>query len=143
LKFQDKITQNINKMATIFTKIANGEIPCYKIAEDNNYLAFLDINPLEKGHTLVIPKKEIDYIFDLDDDLIAGLYVFAKKIAKAIDKVIDCKRVGVAVLGLEVPHAHVHLIPINDLSGTNFEKPKLKLLETEFIEIADKIRKEL
>ena len=130
-------------MATIFTKIANGEIPCYKIAEDNNYLAFLDINPLEKGHTLVIPKKEIDYIFDLDDDLIAGLYVFAKKIAKAIDKVIDCKRVGVAVLGLEVPHAHVHLIPINDLSGTNFEKPKLKLSETELIEIADKIRKEL
>lgn len=130
-------------MASIFTKIVNGEIPSYKIAEDEHYYAFLDINPLEKGHTLVIPKKETDYIFDLDDKELAGLHVFSKKIARAIDHAIDCKRVGVAVLGLEVPHAHVHLIPINDLSGTNFEKPKLKLNKEEFMEIAEKIRSEL
>ena len=126
-------------MASIFTKIVNGEIPCYKIAEDDNFLAFLDINPLAKGHTLVVPKKEIDYLFDLDDDLLAGLNVFAKKIAKAIDKVMDCKRVGVAVLGLEVPHAHVHLIPINSLYDIEFSKPKLKLTDTEFKETAELI----
>ncbi|MBN2350108.1 MAG: HIT family protein [Bacteroidales bacterium] len=126
-------------MATIFTKIVNGEIPCYKIAEDERYLAFLDINPLVKGHTLVIPKKEVDYLFDLDDDLIAGLHVFAKKVARAIDKVMDCKRVGVAVLGLEVPHAHVHLIPINNLYDIDFSRPKLKLDPEEFVTIAKKI----
>ena len=98
-------------MASIFTKIVNGEIPCYKIAEDDNYLAFLDISPVSKGHTLVIPKKEVDYIFDIEDDLLAGLHVFAKKVARAIDKSVECERVGVAVVGLEVPHAHVHLIP--------------------------------
>lgn len=126
-------------MASIFTKIINGEIPCYKIAEDNNFLAFLDINPLAKGHTLVVPKQEIDYLFDLDDDLLAELNIFAKKIARAIDKVMDCKRVGVAVLGLEVPHAHVHLIPINGLYDIDFSKPKLKLTDTEFKEIAELI----
>jgi len=127
-------------MATLFTKIVNGEIPCYKIAEDDNYFAFLDINPLAKGHTLVIPKIEIDYLFDLDDDTIAGLHVFARKIARAIDLVMDCKRVGVAVLGLEVPHAHVHLIPINSLYDIEFSRPKLKLAAEEFEEIAEKIR---
>lgn len=126
-------------MASIFTKIVKGEIPCYKIAEDDNFLAFLDINPLAKGHTLVVPKQEIDYLFDLDDNLLAGLNVFAKKVAKAIDKVMDCKRVGVAVLGLEVPHAHVHLIPINGLYDIDFSKPKLKLTDAEFKEIADLI----
>ncbi len=127
-------------MASIFSKIVKGEIPCYKIAEDDNYLAFLDINPLAKGHTLVIPKKETDYIFDLDDDSLAGLLLFAKKIAQAIDKVMDCKRVGVAVLGLEVPHAHVHLIPINGIYDIDFSKSKLKLSESEFMGIAEKIR---
>lgn len=130
-------------MATIFTKIINGEIPAYKIAEDENYLAFLDINPLAKGHTLVIPKEETDYIFDLSDEKIAGLNVFAKKVARAIDKVIECKRVGIAVLGLEVPHAHVHLIPINHLGDINFDKPKLKLSVQEFKEIAEMIKKAL
>jgi histidine triad (HIT) family protein len=127
-------------MATIFTRIIKGEIPCYKIAEDDNFLAFLDINPLAKGHTLVVPKKEVDYLFDLDDNLLADLNIFAKKVAKAIDKVIDCKRVGVAVLGLEVPHAHVHLIPINGLYDIDFSKPKLKLNDKEFKEIAEMIR---
>ena len=126
-------------MASIFTKIVNGEIPCYKIAEDENYFAFLDINPLAKGHTLVIPKKEIDYLFDLDDELYKGLLVFAKKVAKAIGNVIPCKRVGVVVLGLEVPHAHIHLIPINHLYDTEFSRPKLKLSPEEFKEIAAKI----
>ena len=126
-------------MASIFTRIVKGEIPCCKIAEDENYLAFLDINPLERGHTLVIPKKEVDYIFDLDDNLLSGLHLFAKKIAKALDKSIDCKRVAVAVLGLEVPHSHVHLIPMNDLSATNFGKPKLKLEQSEFEEIRNRI----
>ncbi len=130
-------------MATIFTKIIKGEIPCYKIAEDDNYFAFLDINPLTRGHTLVIPKMEIDYLFDLDDNIIAGLHVFAKKIARAIDQVMDCQRVGVAVLGLEVPHAHVHLIPINNLYDIEFSRPKLKLAEEEFEEIAEKIRSAL
>ena len=130
-------------MATIFSKIISGEIPCHKIYEDDNYLAFLDIFPLAKGHTLCIPKKETDYIFDLDDATLAGLHVFAKKVALAIDKAIDCKRVAVAVLGLEVPHAHVHLIPMDDLSATNFEKPKLQIESQEFEEIAESIRKQL
>ncbi|MCF8378587.1 MAG: HIT family protein [Bacteroidales bacterium] len=127
-------------MATIFSKIVNGEIPSYKIAEDENYYAFLDINPLAQGHTLVIPKKEVNYIFDVEDDLLAGMMVFAKKIAKAIDKVCDCKRVGVAVLGLEVPHAHIHLIPINNLHDIDFSQPKLKLSSSELESMAEKIK---
>ncbi|MBN2610627.1 MAG: HIT family protein [Bacteroidales bacterium] len=130
-------------MASIFTKIVNGEIPCYKIAEDENYLAFLDINPLEKGHTLVIPKKETDYIFEIEDDAFAGLHIFSKKVAKALHKAVPCKRIAMAVLGLEVPHAHIHLIPMNDLGATNFMKPKLKLPAAEMEEIAEKIRKAL
>ena len=126
-------------MSGIFSKIVAGEIPSYKILEDENYYAFLDINPLAKGHTLVIPKIETDYIFDVEDDILAGMMVFAKKIAKAIDKVCDCKRVGIAVLGLEVPHAHIHLIPINDLHDIEFSHPKLKLTGEEFEEIANKI----
>jgi len=126
-------------MASIFTKIVQGEIPSYKIAEDDNYYAFLDINPLAKGHTLVIPKNEVDYLFDLEDDNLAGLNVFAKKVAKAIDKSIDCKRVGVVVLGLEVPHAHIHLIPLQSEADACFSKPKLKLKEEEFKTIAEKI----
>jgi histidine triad (HIT) family protein len=127
-------------MATIFTRIIKGEIPCYKIAEDDQFLAFLDINPLAKGHTLVIPKQEIDYLFDLDDNLLAGMSIFAKKVAHAIGSVMDCKRVGVAVLGLEVPHAHIHLIPINSLYDIEFSRPKLQLTAEEFKEIAEKIR---
>lgn len=127
-------------MASIFTRIVKGEIPCHKICEDENYLAFLDINPLVKGHTLVIPKKEIDYLFDLDDELLAGMTVFAKKVAHAIGQVIDCKRVGVVVLGLEVPHAHIHLIPINSIYDTEFSRPKLKLTPEELKQIAEKIR---
>lgn len=130
-------------MASIFTKIVKGEIPSYKIAEDDSYYAFLDINPLAKGHTLVIPKKEVDYIFDIEDELLAGMMVFAKKVARAIDKVMDCKRVGIAVLGLEVPHAHIHLIPINGLHDIEFSKPKLKLTEEEFKKIAESIREQL
>ncbi len=127
-------------MASIFTKIINNEIPAYKIAEDDNYLAFLDVFPIAKGHTLVIPKKEVDDMFDLDDNLLGGLHVFAKKIAKAIEKVIPCNRVGTAVIGLEVPHAHLHLIPINNIGDINFEKPKLKFTEEEFKKIAQKIK---
>jgi histidine triad (HIT) family protein len=127
-------------MATIFSKIIQGEIPCWKIAEDENYLAFLDINPLAKGHTLVVPKQEVDYIFDVDDLLLAGMMVFSKKVAKAIDKAVDCKRVGVAVIGLEVPHAHIHLIPINNISDIDFSRPKLKLNQEEFKSIMEKIR---
>lgn len=127
-------------MATIFSKIINGEIPSYKIAEDDRFLAFLDIHPLAKGHTLVVPKVETDYLFDLEDDLLGDMMKFAKKVALAIDKTMDCKRVGVAVLGLEVPHAHIHLCPINDLYDIEFSKPKLKLSEEEFRSIAEKIR---
>jgi len=130
-------------MASIFTKIIRGEIPSYKIAEDENYYAFLDINPLAKGHTLIVPKKETDYLFDLDDDLLAGMSVFSKKVARAIENVIPCARIGVAVLGLEVPHAHIHLIPINSEADISFSKPKLKLSDEEFREIAEKIRKAL
>lgn len=130
-------------MSSIFTKIINGEIPSYKIAEDENYYAFLDINPLAKGHTLVVPKIETDYIFDLDDNVIAGLHVFAKKVAKAIDAAVSCKRVSVAVLGLEVPHAHVHLIPMDDLTATDFSKPKLQFTKEEFEKIASDIREKL
>lgn len=127
-------------MASIFTKIVNGEIPCYKVAEDNNFFAFLDINPLAVGHVLVIPKKEVDYIFDIDDNLLGSMMIFAKKISKAIFKTIPCKRVGVTVIGLDVPHAHIHLIPINNVSDMNFSNPKLKLTPKEFEEIAAKIK---
>ena len=127
-------------MSTIFSKIASGEIPSYKIAEDEDFFAFLDINPLAEGHTLVIPKKETDYIFDLEDDLIAGMMVFAKKIARAIDASVPCKRVGIAVIGLEVPHAHIHLVPINNISDIDFSRPKLKLSPEQFDDIAGKIR---
>lgn len=130
-------------MASIFSKIVSGEIPSHKIAEDEHYYAFLDINPLAKGHTLVIPKKEVDYLFDVEDDLLGGMMVFAKKVAKAIDKTIDCKRVGVAVLGLEVPHAHIHLIPINNLGDINFSNPKLKFSDEELAETARLIRSAL
>ncbi len=130
-------------MASIFTKIVAGEIPSYRIAEDENYYAFLDINPLSKGHTLVIPKKEVDYLFDVEDELLGGMMIFAKKVARAIDEVIDCKRVGLAVLGLEVPHAHIHLIPINHLSDIDFSRPKLKFSDDEFRETAAKIRSAL
>ena len=130
-------------MASIFTKIINGEIPSYKIAEDENFYAFLDIFPVVKGHTLVIPKKEIDYIYDLDDETLAGLNIFAKKIAKAIEKVIPCKRVGVLVLGTEVPHAHIHLIPFKTESEVSISSPKLKLSKEEFEEIATKIMEKL
>ncbi|MBN1951353.1 MAG: HIT family protein [Bacteroidales bacterium] len=123
-------------MAGIFSKIVHGEIPCYKVAEDERFLAFLDINPLAKGHTLVIPKEETDYIFDIDDEQLAAMHLFSKKIARAIDKSVDCKRVGIAVIGLEVPHAHIHLVPLNDLGDLNFANPKLKLTPEEFQDIA-------
>ena len=126
-------------MASIFTRIVNGEIPCHKVAEDENFLAFLDINPLAKGHTLVIPKKEIDYIFDLEDNLLASMNLFAKRVARAIDKSVDCKRVGIAVVGLEVPHAHIHLIPLNHIGDLNFANKKLKLSQEELVSIANKI----
>lgn len=127
-------------MASIFTKIVNGEIPCYKIAETNDFLAFLDVFPLRKGHTLVIPKKEVDYIFDLDDETYAGLMMFAKIVSNAVNKAMDCKRVGVAVIGLEVPHTHVHLVPLNEIGDINFSQPKLKLSSEEMEEIAASIR---
>ena len=126
-------------MASIFTKIVNGEIPSYKIAETEDFYAFLDINPLAKGHTLVIPKKEVDYLFDVDDDLLSGMLPFAKKVARAIESVVPCKRIGVTVIGLEVPHAHVHLIPINSLYDMDFKQPKLKLAPEELEKIASDI----
>lgn len=124
---------------SIFTKIVNGEIPAYKIAEDDRYLAFLDVFPTTKGHTLVIPKQQIDYLFDLDDALYLGLMAFAKKVAAAVEKAVPCKRIGVAVVGLEVPHAHVHLIPLNKMADMNFAN-KQKFSKEEFEEIAEKIR---
>jgi len=130
-------------MASIFSRIVAGEIPCYKIAEDENYFAFLDINPLTLGHTLVIPKKEVDYLFDLEDRDIAGISVFAKKIAVAIRKAIPCKRIGSAVIGLEVPHAHIHLIPIQKESDMLFSRPKLNPAPEEMEKIAAAIRKQL
>lgn len=124
---------------TVFSKIVASEIPCYKVAEDENFLAFLDINPLVEGHTLVIPKKEVDYIFDLDSDTYSGLMAFARKVAKAIKSTIDCKRVGVAVLGMEVPHAHIHLVPLRKESDLNFSNPKIELTNDEMNKIANKI----
>jgi histidine triad (HIT) family protein len=126
-------------MASIFTRIVNGEIPCYKVAEDDRFLAFLDINPLQEGHTLVIPKKEVDYIFDVEDELHAGLWNFAKKIARAIEKTVPCKRIGITVIGLEVPHAHIHLIPLNGMFDMDFSRPKRTFTPEEFRAIAKKI----
>ena len=126
-------------MASIFSKIAAGEIPCYKVAEDKNYLAFLDIFPLVKGHVLVIPKKEIDYLFDLDEETYSGLMAFARKVALGMAKAIPCKRIGVAVLGLEVPHAHIHLIPLNSERDIDFSRTKLQLTADEFAGIAKAI----
>ena len=125
-------------MASIFTKIVNGEIPCYKIAEDENYLAFLDVNPNAKGHTLCIPKQEIDKIFDMDETLYMGLMKFSRKVAKAIEKTVPCKRIGVAVIGLEVPHTHVHLIPLHDMEDMRFQR-KVALSKTEFESLAKEI----
>lgn len=127
-------------MASIFTRIINGEIPCYKIAEDDNYFAFLDINPLSEGHTLVVPKREEDYIFDLQDEELAGLVVFAKKVAVSQKANLDCKRVAMVVLGMEVPHAHIHLIPMNSEADVDFRKPKLQLSSEQFAQIANKIK---
>ncbi len=126
-------------MASIFTRIIDGEIPSYKVAESDSCYAFLDINPLAVGHTLVVPKKEVDYILDVEDELYKTLFVFAKKVGKAIASVIDCKRVGMIVFGLDVPHAHIHLIPINKASDMSFSSPKLKLSNEEFVEIAKAI----
>jgi histidine triad (HIT) family protein len=130
-------------MATIFTKIINGDIPCYKIAEDDRFFAFLDINPLRAGHTLIVPKNETDYLFDLDDDHLAGMFIFSKKVAAAIKNVIPCNRIGVAVLGLEVPHAHIHLVPMDTMNDINFKNPKLKFTPEEFKDIAAKISHEV
>ncbi len=126
-------------MPSIFTKIINGEIPCYKIAESEDCFAFLDINPLALGHTLVVPKKEVDYIFDVDDSDYQSLMLFAKKVAGAIEAEVACERIGMTVIGLEVPHAHVHLIPINGISDMNFAKPKLNLSSEEFQQLAERI----
>lgn len=130
-------------MASIFSKIVTGEIPSHKIAETEDFLAFLDVFPLAKGHTLVIPKMEIDYIYDLDDDMLMRLHLFAKRVAKAVEAAIPCKRVGVAVIGLEVPHAHIHLVPLNKMDDINFTRPKLQLGQAELAEIAAAIREKL
>lgn len=126
-------------MASIFSKIINGEIPSYKVAEDENYYAFLDIFPMAKGHTLVVPKMEVDYLFDLSPEVLAGMTLFAQKVAKGVKAAMPCSRVGVAVLGLEVPHAHIHLVPINKESDLDFRREKLKLTNEEFMEIAKQI----
>jgi histidine triad (HIT) family protein len=130
-------------MATIFTKIAKGEIPSYKVAENEDFYAFLDINPVQKGHTLVIPKREVDYIFDLEDEELAAMHLFAKQVAGAIQRVFQCKKVGVAVMGMEVPHAHIHLIPINQEKDMIFTNPKQQLTSEEFVAVADAIAKEM
>lgn len=130
-------------METIFNKIIKGEIPCYKIAEDENHLAFLDISPLTKGHTLVIPKKSTDYIFDIEDADLGNLIVFAKKVAQAVKAAIPCMKIGVSIIGLEVPHAHIHLIPMNKVSDMNFALPKLQLSKEEFLETQQAITRHL
>ena len=126
-------------MATLFTRIINGEIPCYKIAENDLFIAFLDILPVAKGHTLVVPKKEIDYIFDLPEEDLQALNLFAKEVARKIQVVIPCKKIGVSVIGLEVPHAHMHLIPINHIHDMNFEKERLKFTPEEYTELCEAI----
>jgi histidine triad (HIT) family protein len=130
-------------MASIFSKIVSGEIPAYKVAEDDRFLAFLDIFPLKKGHTLVIPKKETDYLFDLDPDLYRDLWVFARKVASGLEEAVPCKRIGVAVLGMEVPHAHIHLVPLDHEGDLNFRNPKLSLSREEFAEIARNIAEKI
>jgi len=127
-------------MASIFTKIVNREIPGYIVAEDEQHIAFLDINPLAKGHTLVVPKQEVDYVYDLEDDALANLHVFAKKVAKGLEKVVPCLRIGVAVVGIEVPHCHVHLIPLNTMDDINFTKPKLQLPQDEMASLTEQIK---
>ena len=127
-------------MASIFTKIINGEIPCYKIAENNNFIAFLDVNPLKLGHTLIVPKIEVDYIFNNSDETLSEILVFSKKIAKAIEKTVNCSRIAITVIGLEVPHTHIHLIPINKEAEISFSNPRLKLTNQDFIDILDKIK---
>ncbi|MFO7874882.1 MAG: HIT family protein [Bacteroidales bacterium] len=126
-------------MASIFTKIVQGEIPSHRVAEDDRFLAFLDINPLAKGHTLVIPRQEVDYLFDLDDETYRDLWLFAKKVARALDQTMTCERIGVAVVGMEVPHAHIHLVPINGIYDIDFSKPKLKLSQEELEVTAQRI----
>ncbi|NBW27901.1 MAG: HIT domain-containing protein [Flavobacteriaceae bacterium] len=126
-------------MSSIFSKIVNGEIPCYKVAEDDNFLAFLDVNPNAEGHTLCIPKKEIDKIFDIEEELYIGLMQFSKKVAIALEKTVPCKRIGMSVIGLEVPHAHVHLIPLNEMEDIRFQK-KVTLSKEEFLALALKIQ---
>ena len=126
-------------MASIFSRIINGEIPCYKIAENDKFFAFLDINPLVKGHTLVIPKKEVDYIFDIEDNDLGEMMIFAKQIANKIKDVIPCVKVGVAVIGLEVPHAHIHLVPMQKEGDLDFKRPKLQLSQEEFLELQKKL----
>lgn len=127
-------------MSTIFSKIVSGEVPAYKVAESIDYLAFLDVNPIAKGHVLVIPKKETDYIFDIDDDEYMGMWVFAKIVAQGVRKVFPCPKVGVAVVGLEVAHAHIHLMPLNNVEDLNFARPKLSLSNDEMTKIAEDIR---
>lgn len=130
-------------MATIFTKIINGEIPCYKVAEDDNFIAFLDINPIALGHTLVVPKKETDYIFAMEDNDLKDLIVFAKRVAIAIEKVVPCKRVGMAVIGIEVPHTHIHLSPINGVGELSFSGNRLEVSNEQLLELSNKISKSI
>ena len=125
---------------SIFTKIIKGEIPCYKIAEDDRFIAFLDVFPIKKGHTLVVPKVQIDYVFDLDDSLLSDLMIFAKKVSQKMQSAISCERIGIAVIGLEVPHAHIHLVPLDTVGDIDFSQPKLQLSAKEMTEIADSIR---
>lgn len=126
-------------MASIFSRIIAGEIPCYKVAEDEHYFAFLDISPLKGGHTLVVPKREVDYLFDLNDDELSGMMVFAKRVAAKIESVVECKRVAVVVIGLEVPHAHIHLIPITDEGDVDFRRERVQMTQEEFVALAAKI----
>jgi len=128
-------------MASLFSQIVSGEIPCHRIAENEKFLAFLDIAPLAEGHTLVIPKKEVDYFFDLEDDILAEINGFARDVAKQLERAIPCKRIGVAIIGLEVPHAHVHLVPLQNVSDINFERPKLNFTQDELAATAEKIRR--
>ncbi|MFO7869774.1 MAG: HIT family protein [Bacteroidales bacterium] len=130
-------------MATLFSRIVQGEIPAHKVAENDEFLAFLDINPLVMGHTLVIPKKEIDYVFDLDDDLLSRLMIFAKQVGKAVEKSVECKRIGIAVIGLEVPHCHVHLVPLNEMDDINFMRPKLQPEQSELKNMAQLIQRNI
>ncbi len=130
-------------MASIFTKIIQGNIPCYKIAEDDNFISFLDINPVKKGHALIVPKIEIDYIFDNTDETLANMIVFAKKVARAIEKEVVCKRIGIMVVGLEVPHTHMHLIPMNEEKDLSFSNPRVKLTTEDFKELTNRIRKHI